>query len=157
MTPQQKESYKNKALQLREKLLAAESLGIPVDAERLEKFQKQVKNFRGRQGCNNNFKSMLRKAGFIAYNKDTKTYYWNQAMDGEFDLIIECAKESREILFKSNQKKKQQDTAHEPMLYESVMREQEQSIITLKLSSAQIDELKKYHQLLTTILNPTNK
>ena len=130
MTPEQQESYKNKALQLREKLLSAENLNVPVDAKLLEKFQKQVKNDKGRQGCNNNFKSMLRKKGFIMYNKDTKTYFWNRAMDGEFDLIIECAKESQEILIKSNQRKMQQDTIHEPMLFDSVMREQEQRVVS---------------------------
>ena len=51
-------------------------------------------------------------------------------MDGEFDLIIECAKESQEILIKSNQRKMQQDTIHEPMLFDSVMREQEQRIVS---------------------------
>ena len=130
MTPEQKQSFINKALQLREKLLSAETLNVPVDAKLLEKFQKQVKNDKGRQGCNNNFKSMLRKKGFIMYNKDTKTYFWNRAMDGEFDLIIECAKESQEILIKSNQRKIQQDTIHEPMLFDSVMREQEQRIVS---------------------------
>jgi predicted DNA-binding protein (MmcQ/YjbR family) len=78
-------------------------------------------------------------------------------MDGKFDLIIKCAKESQEILIKSNQRKMQQDTIHEPMLFDSVMREQDQSTVTLKLSPEQFEQLKKHHQLLTTILTTTNQ
>jgi hypothetical protein len=158
MTPEQKQSFINKALQLREMLLTAEYIeDIRVDGKKLEHFQTQVKNDKGRQGCNNNFKSLLRREGFIFFDEVKKTYRWNKDMDGKFDLIIKCAKESQEILIKSNQRKMQQDTIHEPMLFDSVMREQDQSTVTLKLSPEQFEQLKKHHQLLTTILTTTNQ
>jgi predicted DNA-binding protein (MmcQ/YjbR family) len=53
--------------------------------------------------------------------------------------------------------KKKQDTIHKPMLFDSVMREQDQSTVTLKLSPEQFEQLKKHHQLLTTILTTTNQ
>jgi hypothetical protein len=164
MTPQKLELYKNKALQIREKLLAAESLSIPVDHKKLTSFQKGVKNLRGKPGMCNYLRSKLRDADLIFHEPETKTYFWNEDNDHKLnDVILEYAKEC-ELRYKEERKqralernKKKQDTIHKPMLFDSVMREQDQSTVTLKLSPEQFEQLKKHHQLLTTILTTTNQ
>lgn len=133
MTPQQQESYKNKALQIREKLLAAESLCIPVDHKKLTSFQKGVKNLRGKPGMCNYLRSKLRDADLIFHEPETKTYFWNEDNDDKLDdVILEYAKEC-ELRYKEERKqralernKKKQDTIGEPMLFDSVMREEDQ-------------------------------
>jgi len=163
MTPQKLELYKNKALQIREMLLAAELIKEPVNRKKLETFQKNVKNSTGRRGMSHYLKSKLIDADLIFYDQQIKTYFWNEDNDDKLNNVIleyakECALRSqneRNRIAVIRHKKKQQDTIHEPMLFDSVMREQDQSTVTLKLSPEQFEQLKKHHQLLTTILTTT--
>lgn len=164
MIPQKLELYKNKALQIREMLLAAELIKEPVNRKKLEAFQKNVKNSTGRQGMSHYLKSKLINADLIFYDEQIKTYFWNEDNDIKLNnVILEYAKECH--LRSQNERnrialirhKKKQDTIHEPMLFDSVMREQDQSTVTLKLSPEQFEQLKKHHQLLTTILTTTNQ
>ena len=165
MTPQKLELYKNKALQIREMLLAAELIKEPVNRKKLETFQKNVKNSTGRQGMSHYLKSKLIDADLIFYDQQIKTYFWNEDNDDKLNnVILEYAKEcelrsqnERNRIAVIRHKEKQQDTIHEPMLFDIVMREQDQSTVTLKLSPEQFEQLKKHHQLLTTILTTTNQ
>ncbi len=112
----------------------------------------------------NYLRSKLRDADLIFHEPETKTYFWNEDNDHKLnDVILEYAKEC-ELRYKEERKqralernKKKQDTIHKPMLFDSVMREQDQSTVTLKLSPEQFEQLKKHHQLLTTILTTTNQ
>ena len=81
----------------------------------------------------NYLRSKLRDADLIFHEPETKTYFWNEDNDDKLDdVILEYAKEC-ELRYKEERKqralernKKKQDTIHEPMLFDSVMREEDQ-------------------------------
>jgi hypothetical protein len=159
-------SYIPKLLHIKQSMQVLTRLDKPINYDQLQDILRSCPpspTMRKRKGITNEAYDHLKKVNLIMQDS-SKLFYWvNHPVDQEqqklsqVDKILSQQIEKMKIRKSAKSMQKKQDTIHEPMLFDSVMREQDQSTVTLKLSPEQFEQLKKHHQLLTTILTTTNQ
>ena len=160
-------SYIPKLLHIKQSMQVLTRLDKPINYDQLQDILRSCPPSstmkRKRKGITNDAYDILMEVNLIMQDS-SKLFYWvNHPVDqeqqklSEVDKILSQQIEKMKIRKSAKTMQKKQDTIHEPMLFDSVMREQDQSTVTLKLSPEQFEQLKKHHQLLTTILTTTNQ
>ena len=160
-------SYIPKLLHVKQSMQILTRLDKPINYDQLQDILRSCPPSstmkRKRKGITNDAYDYLMKVNLIQKDSSNLFYWvdWSAELEqkklSEVDKILSQQVEKMKISKSAKTMQEKQDAIHEPMLFASLMREQDQSTVTLKLSPEQFEQLKKHHQLLITILTTTNQ